>query len=179
MFYHYWQQVFCPYIDICHKTWTSICSKNVSKYFKTLVKIAAKYPEHGYLAQASLLRMLRRGLVTSVTIIVTVSVRSTASQDDVIQTPLQLLTLHLQLLYCDGQVLDLLLVQDTLLSQLDVVPLQVNHGELQLLVDLHPAVIHVSQGSGLLGQVLKSRNFSGCPERKSLISFLGMHLLNK
>ena len=89
------------------------------------------------------------------------------SQDDVIQTPLQLLTLHLKLLYCDRQVLDLLLVEDTLLGQLDVVPLQVDHGELQLLVDLHPAVIHVSECSGLLGQVLKSRN---CTNNESLIS---------
>ena len=46
---------------------------------------------------------------------------------------------------------DLLFIQPVVLAQPLVVSLEVHHGDLQLLVDFHPAFIHVPKGRGLLG----------------------------
>ena len=80
---------------------------------------------------------------------VSLPVRRGPPEDDLVQTPLELLALELQALYCGGEAPDLLPVQDRVLGQPLVVPLYVQHGDLQLFVDFHPTFIHLPESGGL------------------------------
>ena len=76
-------------------------------------------------------------------------------EDDLVQEPLQLLALDLEAAHGVAEVPDPLLVPEPLLHQPLVGLLQLHHAELQLLVHLESAVVHVAQGRSLLRQVLK------------------------
>ena len=80
-----------------------------------------------------------------------------AAEDDVIETPLELLAPQLQRGHGGGQAAHPLLVNMSLFFETSVPLLQVDHGELQLLVDLHPTLVHVTERCCLLRQVLKQK----------------------
>ena len=76
-------------------------------------------------------------------------------EDDLVQEALQLLALDLEAAHRVAEVPDPLLVPEPLLAQPLVGPLELHHAHLQLLVHPQPAVVHVTEGRRLLGQVLK------------------------